>query len=403
MLALTAVACLLFSAPCADPPPLESLRTYLATPAADRKPIADQPFATAALSKDDAATAANLLYADSLARLKADRAAEWKAKSITAAGQTMKFDYRTFGEKPKRGRALFISMHGGGSAPAAVNESQWQNQIGLYKPAEGVYLAPRAPTDSWNMWHQAHIDALFDRLIEDAVACADVDPDRVYLMGYSAGGDGVYQLAPRMADRFAAAAMMAGHPNDASPLGLRNIGFTIHVGANDNGYNRNKMAAEWKQKLADLRQADPEGYAHEVHLHEGRGHWMNLEDKAALPWMAEFTRDPTPDRIVWLQDDITHSRFYWLSVDEDNAVGGARIEATVTGQTVEIESSGVSQVSVRLSDEMVDLDQPVSIVAGGSPVYEGVAPRTILALWTTTVERGDPALAFCFQVTVDLD
>ncbi|MEM7298333.1 MAG: hypothetical protein AAF391_08720 [Bacteroidota bacterium] len=52
-------------------------------------------------------------------------------------------------------------------------------------------------------------------------------------MGYSAGGDGVYQLAPRMADSLAAAAMMAGHPNDASPLGLRNIGFTLHMGGKD--------------------------------------------------------------------------------------------------------------------------------------------------------------------------
>ena len=42
------------------------------------------------------------------------------------------------------------------------------------------------------------------------IAFYGVDSDRVYLMGYSAGGDGVYQVAPRMADRFAAAAMMAG-------------------------------------------------------------------------------------------------------------------------------------------------------------------------------------------------
>jgi len=80
----------------------------------------------------------------------------------------------------------------------------------------------------------------------------EVDPNKVYLMGYSAGGDGVYQLAPRMADRFAAASMMAGHPNDASPLGLRNIGFTIHMGANDSSYNRNKVALEWEKILRKL-------------------------------------------------------------------------------------------------------------------------------------------------------
>ena len=74
-----------------------------------------------------------------------------------------------------------------------------------------------------------------------------LDPNKVYLMGYSAGGDGVYQLAPRMADRFAAAAMMAGHPNETSPLGLRNLPFTIHMGENDTPYKRNKVAAEWKK------------------------------------------------------------------------------------------------------------------------------------------------------------
>ena len=90
-------------------------------------------------------------------------------------------------------------MHGGGGAPRRVNESQWENQIKLgkaYKPAAGLYVAPRAPTDSWNLWHEGHIDPLFDRLIQNMIVFEGVDPDRVYLMGYSAGGDGVYQLAP---------------------------------------------------------------------------------------------------------------------------------------------------------------------------------------------------------------
>ena len=73
-------------------------------------------------------------------------------------------------------------------------------------------------------------------------------------MGYSAGGDGVYQLAPRMADRFAAAAMMAGHPNETSPAGLRNIGFAIHMGALDVAYNRNEIARRWGVMLDSLQQ-----------------------------------------------------------------------------------------------------------------------------------------------------
>ena len=83
-----------------------------------------------------------------------------------------------------------------------------------------VYLAPRAPTDTWNLWHQAHIDRMFQRLIENLVVFENVDPNRVYLMGYSAGGDGVYQVAPRMADRFAAAAMMASAGRESCKISM---------------------------------------------------------------------------------------------------------------------------------------------------------------------------------------
>src|SRR5436305_270422 len=86
-----------------------------------------------------------------------------------------------------------------------------------------------------------------------------------------------------------AAMMKAGHPNDASPLGLRDIGFTIHVGALDDGYKRNQVAAEWARKLDALEKADPDGYRHLVKLHEGRSHWMNREDAEAVDWMLKFT------------------------------------------------------------------------------------------------------------------
>ncbi|MEM8736596.1 MAG: transglutaminase domain-containing protein, partial [Planctomycetota bacterium] len=145
-----------------------------------------------------------------------ERRAENESRGIKIGGRTMPFWYKVFGEKPDGGRRLFISMHGGGSAPPAVNDRQYENQKRLYEPEEGVYLVPRAPTNTWNLWHEGHIDDFFQRIIENMVLLEDVNPNQVYIMGYSAGGDGVFQLAPRMADRLAAAAMMAGHPNETT-------------------------------------------------------------------------------------------------------------------------------------------------------------------------------------------
>ena len=382
---------------------MAGLHAWLSQPRPDRPALASQTFADVPLTRQQALEARQLLWDDHVAVVKADRDKEWNDKSITIGEHTLRFLSRQFGNKPKNGWNLYISMHGGGNAAAQVNDQQWQNQIKLYQPKDALYIAPRAPTNTWDLWHEAHIDPLFDRLIEDAVVLSEVDPNHVYIMGYSAGGDGVYQLAPRMADRLAAAAMMAGHPNDASPLGLRNIGFAIHVGALDDGYNRNKVAAEWGKKLDDLAAADPKGYAHQVQLHEGRSHWMNLEDKVAVDWMAGFTRDPLPLKVVWKQSTVTHDRFYWLAVPAKSAKAGSLVIASRDGQTIDIEKAeDVPHLTVLLNDKMLDLDKPVTITSAGRELFNGKVERRVAELAATLAERGDSDLVFDAAVEVDI-
>ncbi len=381
---------------------LESLKAALAAnpPLAD---VATKAFASTPLSKADAAAAREMLWKAHVASIKKDRGGEVKDKLIKDGKLEMPYAFKSFGKKPAGGRSLWISMHGGGGAPKEVNDQQWNNQKGLYQPEEGLYLAPRAPTNTWNLWHEGHIDRLFARLIEDFIVLEDVNPDRVYIMGYSAGGDGVYQLAPRMADSFAAAAMMAGHPNDASPLGLRNLPFALQVGGKDTPYNRNKIAAEWGKKLDDLKKADPDGYEHFVKIHEDKGHWMNLEDKVALPWMAKFTRNPVPNHVVWKQAGTTHDRFYWLAVPAGEAKPGSLVEAKLDKQTLEIVNvEKVTKLLIRLDDRMLDLDKPVKVTHKGKVLFEGVVPRTAATLAKTLIGRGDPKLVFDAEIAVDL-
>jgi hypothetical protein len=341
------------------------------------------------MDRDDAAAALGRVWSEHVQRERDARAAELESETITLDGHTLRFMRRTFGEPGERGPSLWISMHGGGGAPTEVNDQQWRNQIRLYEPGEGIYVAPRAPSDTWNLWHRPEVDALFDRLIESAVMVWGVDPDRVYLMGYSAGGDGVYQLAPRMADRFAAAAMMAGHPNDAAPEGLRNLPFALLMGGEDAAFNRNGVAREWETKLGALREADPAGYEHFVRIYPGLGHWMERQDAEALPWMADRTREPWPRRIVWRQGNTTHERFYWLAVAAEDAVRGNEIRAAVEGQTITLESAAVQRVQLLLSDALVDLDKPVRVVANGRVIFEGMVARSESALRRSLELRGD--------------
>ncbi len=362
--------------------------------------LSAQPWAAVAVSKEDSAKASELLWNARREFLRKERASEMEAREIVLGELRMPFWFKTFGEAPAEGRSLFISMHGGGGAPKAVNDKQYENQKQLYQPEEGIYLVPRAPTNTWNLWHEGHIDIFFDQLITNMIVFENVNPDRVYFMGYSAGGDGVYQLAPRMADRLAAAAMMAGHPNEARPEGLRNIGFTIHMGANDAAYNRNKVAAEWGQKLDALQATDPDGYVHETTIHPNKGHWMNLQDAVAVPWMAKFTRNAWPKKVHWVQDDIVHSRFYWLQTELATAKAGDEVIASVKEQQIHLEKCSATKLTLLLNDRLLNLDSAVTLVTPEGATSEHKVIRTIASLAASLRERNDPQSLYNASIAI---
>lgn len=385
-LAMTTVARQSFS----DGP--SDLRAWLAAPADGRD--VDAEALKRPLSKTQAAQALTLLTADRLRTVATLDGASFRNKAFQRDGKTLRWERRMFGHAPAGRRSLWISLHGGGNAPPAVNDGQWRNQIRLYEPQEGIYLAPRAPTDTWNLWHEAHMDAMLQRLIDAAVAVDGVDPNRVYILGYSAGGDGVWQLAPRMADRFAAAATMAGHPGDASLAPLRNLPFAIFMGGDDGAYDRNKRAAEKTAELARLHAADVGGYTSMSRIYPGLPHWMNRKDAEALPWMAAFTRDPWPKRVVWVQDDVSSDRFYWLGLPAKHvAKAGDRIDAAVDGQAITLTGVVPAGTILRLSDKLIDLDRSITVSVNGKRSFRGRVPRTAAAIRTSLVERADSASA----------
>lgn len=119
-----------------------------------RPAFAEQPFAATSLTRADADAIRKLLWADRKRTVRAERAGEWRERKVRIGSSEMRFDVRTFGAKPLNGHSLYLSLHGGGSTPARVNDRQWENQKRLYTPKEGLYIAPRAPIDSWDMWHR---------------------------------------------------------------------------------------------------------------------------------------------------------------------------------------------------------------------------------------------------------
>ena len=222
-------------------------------------------------------------------------------------------------------------------------------------------------------------------------------------MGYSAGGDGVWRMAPRMADSWAAASMMAGHPGDVSLLNLRNLPFMIWCGEHDAAYNRNTLTAQRGLQMDSLQQHDPMGYVHQTHIIKGAGHWMNRVDSAAVPWMQQFRRNPYPKQIVWRQAEVVKPYFYWLGAPKQELAPGKMVRASIHGNQVDITACDYSSLTIYLNDDLVDLDKAITIKYGKRLLFRGRVRRKESTMRQTLFQRNDWAYMFPAMVEVNIE
>jgi len=364
----------------------------------------------------------------------------------TAKGKAMRFTFEIVGDKPQGGYPLYIGLHGGGGCPATTNDEQWRQMQTYYCRSVdvGIYVAPRGCQDTWDLHWCGDSFSLYDRLIENMIAFLNVDPDRVYILGFSAGGDGVYQLAPRLADRLAGANMSAGHPNGVSVHNLYHVPFLIQVGEKDGAYNRNKQAVAYGKKLEERACKYPGGYISECWVHRGMPHnFMDHDERGrcegvlcgrgcersevrcntnAVHWLSMHARDPAPRHLIWdvatqasrprppgavgegLEGPVAaRHRFYWLDRSGLEPYDAARIEVRCEpgNNRVEVLSSG-SWLRVLLDRRLVDFERVVVIEGVGFHFEFRVRP-SLVTMTRTMLERGDPLLMFEAEVTLHWD
>ena len=324
----------------------------------------------------------------------------------------MRYTVERKGEPPY---PLFIALHGGGQAPAEVNDAQWEQMQAYYADSveHGIYVAPRGITNDWNLHFRPESYALYDQLIREMIALEEVDPNKVYLLGYSAGGDGVYQVAARLPDRFAAANMSAGHPNSVPLHNLLNLPMLLQVGELDAAYDRNRVTAQTCLALRDLDSP------HACFIHQGRGHnfvdrdpsgapqpvfadvagWLDGTSDAvkevdanAVHWVRGHVRDPLPTTVrldpSTAPPESDPVRAYWVEAPAASGTLVARYDRATNRVTVD----GPARLWV--SEAMLDLNAPIEVVVGDG------APRSIepelraKTLARSLLERGDPNFAF---------
>ena len=284
---------------------------------------------------------------------------------LTHNGSSMRFFMDIIGQPDENGRyPLYIALHGGGESSAELNNDQWIDMFDYYSGAveNGIYIACRGITDTWDLHFQEDSYPLYERLIEAMVVNFGADPDRVCLLGFSAGGDGVYQIAPRLADRFAAVNMSSGHPNGVSLLNIANCPISLQAGIRDYysaDVMRSVRAAEFERTLSDYHEKYGFGYEHRVCIHVPAGHnYDDYEDGESM-----VLKDPTgfADRAVpedmldvfldvmeacGLGREISDLSYNFMGEDEAFDAGITEAVTETLGlETVEVNANAVRYVS----------------------------------------------------------
>lgn len=329
--------------------------------------------------------------------------AEFDSMTVKTSDRLSPYKWRKVGEKPKNGWGLVIAMHGGGGAPKAVNDQQWEGMFNSYyadQPEAGgyIYLALRAPNDEWNGFYDDSISPLIERMIWQFVKYAEVDPSRVYACGASHGGYGTFVIGTKIPYRFAALHPAASAPTDGETQGenLRNVRFTWAIGENDTAYGRAERCQAFA-KLWDVWKAKHGGFDGGMEWIAGAGHQIGAHEKNKVAEFRKYTRIAFPKKVIWVQSDSVLKRFYWL--EAVSPVDKGRIEATIEGNTVTITSEGQGDIALWFSPAMVDFSKPVKVIRDGKTT-EVKLTSSLETFCEGILMTGDPELSGLARVVI---
>ncbi len=299
-------------------------------------------------------------------------------------------------KEDKRGKAGFTGFYRGraelaGLANALVVRTEIVEQIG----ADG--LAGARPEDE--------VAAAFDACFRDLASRFAVDLDRVWVTGLSQTGFWAWQLGLTRPDRFAGIAPMGAVTWSTSRYldNLTNLAIYVLHGDGDTvcpvaqPRQTTKALAELGARVEYKEIA---GGKHDVST------WVHLDE--ALRWLAERPRDPYPKKLARKLQTRQQRWCHWIRVDELEKSGTgkageaptASVSAEISGQSVRIETTGVEQLTLCLSRELVDLSLPVTVTWNGEKKLERKLERDFARAVAIAVEKCD--WRGTFEVAVEL-
>lgn len=247
-----------------------------------------------------------------------------------------------------------------------------------------ILVAPQVPSRDRESWHEPGSRGLVDNVFRHLLRNYNVDTDRVYFSGFSAGGVASYSYAQTWPHRVASFyAMGSIHPcfeekHEACMDVLRHVPGFFAVGQQDTA-----------ERLKSFRTAEAYYMAKSLpgvfHFVSGKGHdYLSELDPKGFEYMFKNKRVRYPKDLhaIFFQydnlreDEPYVTTCYWL-VATKYSYHGTPCHVTAEGNTIEIQAPELEAGTVLLNDEVVDLDQPVVVRLNGREVANAKVERSV--------------------------
>jgi len=262
--------------------------------------------------------------------------------------------------------------------PAEKTSDQVLSRNGQASRHGYIIIAPQ-----WTEEHQkqygysAREHAAVLNPLRDACRRFSIDTDRVYISGFSMGGDAAWDIALAHPDLWAGVIPISALADRYCSLYWENakyLPFYVILGELD--------GAKLTKNARDLDRYFKHGYNATVIEYEGRGHDdFHEEILKIFDWMGRFRRDFFPREFTCSTMRLWDSFFWWVELDgmppkslvdptqwpPPSGTRPLQVSGSITNNNIYIRT-GSSQVSLWLSPKMIDFDRQINIVVNGQRV-----------------------------------
>ena len=333
---------------------------------------------------------------------------------------------------PSRSWPLRVTLHGGVGRPAPRAGDEPARPLANRIPGTPeLVLHPRAWAQS-EWWTAGQVENILT-LLDTVKSRYNVDESRVYLTGISDGGTGVYFLAMRQATPWAACLPLNGHPSVLAnpdvgadgqlyPANLANCPLRIVNGGRDRLYPAASVAP-----LVEMFKHG--GIPLEFQVYEAAGHdtsWWPEERARFEAFLAARPRQAHPARVSWETERVDrYNRFRWVVIDRlgarpsdvaledvnrfspattltiplyDRSKPSGRVDAVRAGNSIEVTTRGVRELTLLLSPDAVDFAKPVVVKLNGRTVHDAVLAKDANVLQKWAARDNDRTMLYAAEL-----